>query len=46
MPNQNLSDEEIDQYLRYFQWVDEQQSAAQPHDGRRDRKESAPPGKG
>ncbi len=30
MPNQNLSDEEIRQYLRYFQWADEQQRAAVP----------------
>ena len=24
MPNQNLSDAEIHQYIRYFQWADEQ----------------------
>ena len=27
MPNQNLSDAEIRQYIRYFQWADEQQRA-------------------
>ena len=24
MPNQNLSDEEVRQYLKYFHWVDAQ----------------------
>ncbi len=28
MPNQNLSDTEIRQYIRYFQWADEQQKHA------------------
>jgi nitrite reductase (NO-forming) len=27
MPNQNLSDAEIRQYIRYFQWADEQPRA-------------------
>ena len=29
MPNQNLSDEEIKQYLRYFHWADEESPRAQ-----------------
>ena len=30
MPNQNLPDAEIRQYLKYFKWYDEQQASARP----------------
>lgn len=35
MPNQNLSDAEIRQYIRYFQWADEQARAATEKKGER-----------
>ena len=35
MPNQNLSDVEIRQHIKYFQWVDEQRRPGAEHDGAR-----------
>jgi nitrite reductase (NO-forming) len=29
MPNQNLSDAEVQQYIRYFHWIDEESPRAQ-----------------
>jgi nitrite reductase (NO-forming) len=33
MPNQNLSDAEVQQYIRYFHWIDEESPRAQAKDG-------------
>jgi nitrite reductase (NO-forming) len=33
MPNQNLSDAEIRQYIKYFHWIDAQPAAAMAHGG-------------
>ncbi len=39
MPNQNLGDAEIHQYIRYFQWADEQPRAGEEQKGGSHRKE-------
>jgi nitrite reductase (NO-forming) len=37
MPNQNLSDTEVRQYIKYFKWADEQGRAAE-HDAKEDKR--------
>jgi hypothetical protein len=33
MPNQNLAEPEIQEYLKYFHWVDAQPAAVSPEAG-------------
>jgi nitrite reductase (NO-forming) len=37
MPNQNLSDTEVRQYIKYFKWADEQGRTAE-HDAKEDKR--------